>query len=48
VLERGAVALPVDNSEKVAMQVHRVVHHRTVDHDETNDLALTDEDVVAF
>ncbi len=46
VLERRAIALAVDHAEKMAVQMHRVVHHGAVDHDEPNHLSLADEDVV--
>jgi hypothetical protein len=38
--------LAVDHPEEVAVEVHRVVHHGSVDHDEPNRLPLTNTDGV--
>jgi hypothetical protein len=38
------ITLAVDNPEKVAVQVHGMMHHGTVDHDESGDFTFMDQD----
>jgi len=48
VFEWSEVALFVDNSEEVAVKVHRVVHHGSVDHYKSCHFTFPDSDRVAF
>jgi hypothetical protein len=41
------IALAVDDPEKVAVKMHRVVHHGAVDHNKAYDFTLADKDRVA-
>ena len=47
-LSGSVIALIVDYAEEVAVQMHGMVHHGAVDHDEAYDLAFADTDRVAF
>jgi hypothetical protein len=42
------VALAIYDPEEVAMQVHWMVHHCAIDHDEASDFAFMDKDRISF
>jgi hypothetical protein len=43
-LERRIFTVSIDHTKKVSMQVHGVVHHRSVDHDKAGNFAFSDPD----
>src|ERR1035437_7557833 len=48
VLERRVVTLSVEHPEEMPVQMHRVMHHGAVDHDEAHDFIAFDFNVIGF
>ena len=48
VLERCVVPLGVDHAEKMPVQMHRVMHHGAIDHDEPHHFTALDFNGIAF
>jgi hypothetical protein len=42
------IALTIDDPEEMSMQVHWMVHHCPVYHDEASDFAFMDKDRISF
>jgi hypothetical protein len=48
VLERREFTLGVEHPEEMPVQMHRVMHHGAVDHDEPHDFTAFDFNVIGF
>ena len=47
-LQRGKISVPVDQAEKMPVQVHGVPHHRIIGQDDADILAFPDHNPVRF